>query len=82
MSLFIYKMGDGKTSFWCDGWLSFSPLCFQVPNVAIQEHDVIVREVFENGTWHLNKLYAIIPQDIKLKVESLYLNLVDGMRGA
>ncbi|KAJ1391912.1 Ribonuclease H domain [Sesbania bispinosa] len=61
---FRFKVGRGDTSFWYANWLDIGTLCSHVEFVNFHDVNLTIRDVFITNAWHLDRLWALVPQDI------------------
>ncbi|KAK7266231.1 hypothetical protein RIF29_18873 [Crotalaria pallida] len=62
---FQLKVGAGDISFFFDKWLGNEPLCQKVPWVATQDTALRVRDVWKQGSWQLQNVYTLLPNEIQ-----------------
>jgi ribonuclease HI len=74
---FSVKIGNGYSKFWFDSWVFKEKLSSMVPFVAIQDTDMRINDVWQNGRWNLEKLYTIIPDFVRDAILSLRPYIVD-----
>jgi hypothetical protein len=68
---FTVKIGNGNSRFWYDLWVLKEKLCSVVPFVAIQDTEIRIKEVWQDGMWHLDRLYTTIPDSVRDSILSL-----------
>jgi hypothetical protein len=68
---FTVKIGNGNSRFWYDLWVLKEKLCSVVPFVAIQDTEIRIKEVWQDGMWHLDRLYTTIPDNVRDSILSL-----------
>lgn len=73
---FRFRVGKGDISIWYDKWLDDDHLCHLVPYVHIQDTQMQIKDIFFNGQWLWNLLATPIPLDIKMKMQSQFLDEV------
>ncbi|KAK7276247.1 hypothetical protein RIF29_17384 [Crotalaria pallida] len=76
---FALKLGSGNASFFFDAWLSNEPICNQVLWVHIHDTALSFKDVLRKGKWHLNEVMTLLPNDLKLAVESFNVLLNDSV---
>lgn len=62
---FAMRMGSGMTSFWYTDWLGCGPLCNIVDYVHISDNQLSLKDVWDMGTWSLDKLATPLPSHVK-----------------
>lgn len=72
---FQTRVGNGRSSFWYDSWSPLGPLCTKVDYINIQDTDMLVRDVFRDGSWCMENLATIIPLQVKNSIESIHFHL-------
>ncbi|KAK7259520.1 hypothetical protein RIF29_25129 [Crotalaria pallida] len=66
-----FTFDPGQTKFnpaFLQGWMSHEPLCRKVLWVATQDTGMQVRDVWQQGTWHLQELYTILPNEVQQEI--------------
>ncbi|MCH91839.1 RNA-directed DNA polymerase (Reverse transcriptase) [Trifolium medium] len=65
---FIFKIGNGETSFWYDSWVLKERLCTVVPFVAIRDTVAKINDVWQNRMWNLQHLYTPLPNNVVIAI--------------
>jgi hypothetical protein len=52
----MVKIGNGNSKFWYDLWALKEKLCSGVLFVAIQDTELRIKDVWQDGRWHLDRL--------------------------
>lgn len=47
-------------------------LCGHVPFVSIHDTNLLIKDIFSDGVWHLEKLVTQLPMDIQLELHSVF----------
>ncbi|XP_045831415.1 uncharacterized protein LOC123922770 [Trifolium pratense] len=74
---FIFKIGNGETSFWFDFWVLKERLCTVVPFVAIQDTAAKINDVWQNDMWNLRSLYTPLPNNVVTAITSIRPRIVE-----
>jgi hypothetical protein len=76
---FIFKIGDGNSSFWYDSWIVKEKLSSLVPFVAIQDTQLRITDVWFDGKWNFQHLYTCLPEAMVNNIKSLQPRIVNGL---
>jgi hypothetical protein len=76
---FIFKIGDGNSSFWYDSWIVNEKLSSLVPFVAIQDTQLRIKDVWFDGKWNFQHLYTCLPEAMVNNIKSLLPCIVNGL---
>ncbi|PNY04054.1 ribonuclease H, partial [Trifolium pratense] len=71
---FKFRIGKGDVSLWYDNWLDYGCLCNSVPYVHISESHLLLKDVYNQGNWLLHSLTTQIPDNLKLHIQSIFIN--------
>lgn len=55
-------------------WLHRGRLCDLLPYIDTHDTHLKIADIYHNGVWHFERLYTQLPLDIKLDIQSVYLN--------
>jgi hypothetical protein len=76
---FIFKIGDGNSSFWYDSWIVNEKLSSLVPFVAIQDTQLRIKDVWFDGKWNFQHLYTCLPEAMVNNIKFLQPRIVNGL---
>ncbi|KAG4401290.1 hypothetical protein AAZX31_07G220500 [Glycine max] len=71
---FRFRVGTGDMPVWYDRWNPNGFLCDMVDYVNIQDFNLTLKDVYENGMWLWNNMATIIPSQVPQEFNSLFLN--------
>ena len=66
---FHLKLGCGEASFWYESWLHDGPLCKDVPYVHISDSDLKVKDIWDMGTWRLERIYTPLNPNVLQRIQ-------------
>lgn len=58
--------GKGQLSFWFDHWHPEWLLCDKVDYVHISDTELKICDVWEDGIWHLNRLFTPMSRELRV----------------
>nr|AAT38805.1 hypothetical protein SDM1_47t00008 [Solanum demissum] len=67
-------LGRDEVNFWCDNWSQIGPLYKLLPT-GFSVHNIMVKEILGNGKWNWSILQNQLPNQIKVMITGLGLNL-------
>lgn len=65
---FNLKFGNSQVSFWFDHWHPKGLLCNKVNYVHISDTDFKICDVWENGVWHLERLFTPMSEELRASI--------------
>lgn len=68
---FEYRVNSGDTSLWYYDWVGTGPICSLVDYVHISDTQIRLKDVVEDGSWHLHSLATIIPEAVKEVIQDV-----------
>ncbi|KAJ1376166.1 Ribonuclease H domain [Sesbania bispinosa] len=68
---FMMKLGTSQISVWYDDWTGLGKLCDLVPYVHISDSNLLVNDLWRSGTWSLDHLATVIPNEVKHVISCL-----------
>lgn len=71
---FKYRIGKGDISILFDKWLEDNFVCELIPFVNIQEIHLKIKDICVNNQLHWERMATIIPHEIKLKMQSFFVD--------
>lgn len=71
---FITRVGKGDIPIWYKKWLHKGKICDRIPFVDIQDINLKINDVCQYGKWNFDQLTTQLPIDIKLEMQSIFIN--------
>lgn len=76
---FNIRLASGMSSIWYSNWMGTGPLCRTLDYVHISDTQLVLRDVWENGSWRLDRLATPIPHDIRSSILNITVtNTISG----
>lgn len=69
------ELGMGSSLFWYTPWVPIGPLFNHVFAVDIHDAGTRIKDVYQNNTWHLDRLYTDIPIQLRTQITATQLFL-------
>nr|KYP76161.1 Putative ribonuclease H protein At1g65750 [Cajanus cajan] len=70
---FRFQLGDGEASFWFENWAHEGPLANEVPFVHLHDLTLRVRDVWQDGRWHLEQLHSWLSTELQARIFSMQI---------
>lgn len=70
-----FRIGDGSSLFWYTPWVPIGPLFNHVFAVDIHDAGTRIKDVYQNNTWHLDRLCTDIPIQLRTQITATQLFL-------
>lgn len=66
-----FRLGSGDSPIWHTNWTGLGTLDLFVPFIDIHDIHLSTKNIIQNGTWQINRLYTILPTHVIDQILSL-----------